>query len=162
MTITQAPRSDNFPAEITALRLQLHRNGFEPLPAYRETPVIKDWPLPLNDKQIRRCTGWDDKEIKAWAHRLGWDDQEIQLWAQWHPHATNTVFNAKFTPALTIDTSIGPAAEAAEKVVREYFKKRGDIYVCLRWPTKRLILLRTDEPFAKLSRTFFCPNDDEH
>src|SRR5262245_6617058 len=124
MTIAQSPRSDKFPAEITALRLQLHQNGFEPLPAYGKTPVIKRWPLPHNDKQIRRL-GWDDNEIKAWAHRLGWDDAEIRCWAEVHHRATNTVFDAKFAPALVIDTSIGPAAEAAEKVAREYFEKRG-------------------------------------
>src|SRR5262249_30063059 len=154
--------SDKFPTEITALRQQLRRNGLEPLPAYGEKSVIKGWPLPHNDKQIRRLTGWDDKEIKAWAHRLGWDDEQIQSWAETHHRATSTVFDAKFTPALLIDGSIGPAAEAAEKVAREYSEKRGDIYVCLRWLTKRFILLRTDEPFPKLSRTLFCPNDDEH
>src|SRR5262249_5033461 len=96
--------------------------------------------------------------------RWGWpdDDREIRSWAETEHRATNTGIDAKFAPAILIDSNIEAAAEAAEKVVRKYFEKCGDIYVCLRWPTKRLILLRTDEPFAKLSRTFFSPNDDEH
>jgi hypothetical protein len=151
MTIAQSPRSDNFPAEITALRQQLRRNGLEPLPAYGEKPVIKGWPH--DDKQIH------PRLVEA---RKRWDDGEIQLWAQWHHDATNTVFDAKFAPAVLIDSNNEAAAEAAEKVVRKYFEKRGDIYVCLHWPTKRLIPLRTDEPFPKLSRTLFSPNDDEH
>src|SRR5262249_8169952 len=126
-------------------------NGFEPLPACGETSVIKGWPH--NDKQIHP---------RLAETRKRWDDEEIPLWAQWHHDATDTGIDAKFTPAMLIDSNIEAAAEAAEKVVRKSFETRGDIYVCLRWPTQRLILLRTDEPFAKLSRTFFSPNDDEH
>src|SRR5262249_2730079 len=136
-----------FPAEITTLRLKLRENGFEPLPFFGEKSSIPGWPH--TDKEMRRW-GWPD------------DDREIRSWAETEHRATNTGIDAKFAPAILIDSNIEAAAEAAEKMVREYFENRGDIYVCLRWPTKRLILLRTDEPFAKLSRTLFCPNDNEH
>jgi len=151
MIIAQPDHSNKFPAEVTDLRLQLRKNGYEPLPACGEKSRIKRWPR--NDKDIRRL-GWlnDEQEIRYWAER----DQDKP-----YP-ATSTVVDATFAPALLIDTSIGPAAEAAEKVAREYLKGRGDICVCHCGPTKRFVPLRTDEPFAKLSRTFFCPNDDEH
>jgi hypothetical protein len=140
MTIAQ------FPTETTALRLKLRENGFHPLPAGTASSLPR--PLPIR-------TPFMPDWFKT-------DEEDIRFWEKSHHTATSTAVAAKFAPALLIDSNIEAAAEAAEKVVREYFEKRGDIYVCLRWPTKRLILLRTDEPFAKLSRTLFSPNDDEH
>jgi hypothetical protein len=145
MTIAQVDHSDKFPAEITALRLQLRQNGFHPLPASAGRP--------LSDSLSLRTPFMPD-----WFKT---SDDDIRFWEESHRTATSTAIAAKFAPAVLIDSKNEAAAEAAEKVVRKYFEKRGDIYV-FRWSTKRLILLRTNEPYAKLSRTLFCPNDDEH
>src|SRR5262249_47537991 len=45
---------------------------------------------------------------------------------------------------------------------RERFEERGDIHVRFGKPPKRLIPLRTDEPFTKLSRVFKAPDESEH
>jgi uncharacterized protein DUF5906 len=131
-------------ADPTNLRLQLRQNGFEPLPAYGEKAVI-GWPH-------------SDEEIHDW----GWlnDEEGIRHWARRHHNATSTCIDGKFTPALLISSS-EPAAEAAETVARKYLEERGDIYVCHCGPSKRLILLRTDEPFTTLSRELFAPSDAE-
>src|SRR5262249_2310 len=104
--------------------------------------------------------------IKAWTHRVGWDDEQNQSWAEFYPRATNTVFDAKFTPGLYINIWIEPATKAVEDLARKFFAGHGDIHVRLGWPTgelsnRRLILLRTDESFAKLSRTFIAPDDSK-
>jgi predicted P-loop ATPase len=159
MTIAQPRRSDNFPAEITALRLQLRKNGFEPLPFFGKNSVMKGWPR--TDQDIRRL-GWlnDADEIQRWA--------EIENERERGPHAINTGLDATFTPAINFRVSIEAAAEASETLAREFFEEHGNIYVRFGWPPqssaaegRRLILLRTDEPFAKLSRTFIAPDDSK-
>ena len=139
MTIVQ------FPTKITALRQQLRRNGFHPLPTYARQQLSEA--LPIRYPFMPDWFETDDEDIRHWEH---------------DHRATATAVAAKFAPALFIRCNIEAAAEAAEEVVREHFEKRGDTCVCLRWPTQRLILMRTNEPFAKSSRTFFSPNDDEH
>src|SRR5262249_10537674 len=151
MTIAQSPRPDKFPPEITELRLQLRRNGFEPLPVSGKTSVMKGWPH-------------TDEEIREW----GWpwsDQEEIQRWPAFYPRATSTGLDAEFTPGLYINIWIESAAKAVEDLAREFFAQHGDIHVQLGLPAgelsnRRLILLRTDEPFAKLSRTLIAPDDD--
>src|SRR5262249_5908987 len=54
------------------------------------------------------------------------------------------------------------AATAVEMLAREYFEERGDIHVRFGKPPKRLIMLRTDEPFDKLYYVFKAPDGSEH
>src|SRR5262249_53234292 len=68
---------------------------------------------------------------------------------------------AKFTPGLDIDITIEPAAEAVEALARDLFEEHGDIHVRTGLPPKRLIPLRTDEPFNKITRVFVAPNGTE-
>src|SRR5262249_932913 len=144
MTIAQPNRSNKFPAEITALRLKLRKNGFEPLPFFGKESIIPFWPRTREESL-----------------RLGWkydDDIEIRSWAETHYRSINTGIDAKFTPGLNIDIMDDAAAEAVEALAREFF---GNIHVCFGWPPARLILLRTDEPFPTLSRRLIAPDDDE-
>ena len=110
MTIAQSGHSDKFfPAEITAvsfdraalLRYKLYENGFHPLPVSGKDPVAR-WPEKVDDEELIRLA---------------------------ETRTTNTGVDAKFTPAININIWDGPAAKAVEDLAREYFGKRGNIYV---------------------------------
>src|SRR5262245_29604433 len=141
MTIAQSDRSDKFfPAEVTAvsfdraalLRYKLYENGFHPVPVIGKEPVAR-WPEKFDDEEIIRMA---------------------------ETRATSTGIDAKLAPAININIWDGPAAKAVEDLAREHFGKHGNIYVRFGFPPggthlglahRRLILLRTDEPFKKLS-----------
>jgi RecA-family ATPase len=125
-------------ADITALRLHLRNAGFHPLPVEGKAP---------------RLPGWQQK--------FDTNKDEIRLWSKTYHLAQNTGVLAKFTPGIDIDITTEDAAEAVEALAREFFEEHGDIYVRFGKPPKRLIPLRTDEPFTKLSRVFISPNGTE-
>src|SRR5262249_16774681 len=129
----EAPQPD-----ITALRLQVRKNGFNPIPVEDKGPRMKGWPK-----------------------KLDVTEEEIRRWAKTYPRAQNTGVIAKFTPGLDIDITIEAAAQAAEDRAREFLEEHGDIYVRFGNPPKRLVLLRTDEPFKKLYRAFKAPDSSE-
>ncbi len=120
-------------------RLALRRNGYHPLPVEGKRPPLK---------------GWEEK--------FNTNDEEIRFWSKTWCWAHNTGANAKFTPGLDIDILDLAAAEAVEALAREHFEERGNILVRIGLPPKRLIPLRTDEPFKKLRCEFISPNGDEH
>ena len=121
--------------DITALRLRLRTNGFSPLPCMGKVPAMEKW------TEKHDCT-----------------KDEIRLWRKlWH-FAYNTGALAKRTPGLDIDIKIPEAADAIEALAREFFEEHGNVHVRFGEPPKRLIPLRTDEPFAKLRREFVPPN----
>jgi predicted P-loop ATPase len=120
--------------DITALRLQLRRNGFHPIPVEGKKPVLK-----------------------GWQQKFDVSEEEIRRWEKTYPRARNTGVIAKPTPGLDIDIMHEAAAEAIEALAREFFEEHGNIHVRFGLPPKRLIPLRTDEPFPKLSRVFSEP-----
>ena len=124
---------------MAACRIDLLRAGYSPLPADGKKPVLAAWPSKHDTNQ-----------------------GEIELWDKRYPDATNTGVLTKFTPAIDIDVTLLPAAEAIEKLAREGFEERGVILVRIGNPPKRAILLRTDEPFEKLSREFVAPDGSKH
>jgi hypothetical protein len=122
-------------ADITALRLRMRANGFSPIPVMGKVPAMEKW------QEKFSCT-----------------NDEIRLWPKlWH-FAHNTGTLAKFTPGLDIDIKVPEAADAIEALAREFFEEHGDICVRFGEPPKRLVPLRTDEPFKKLRREFIPPN----
>ena len=121
-------------SDITALRLHLRRGGFDPIPVEGKIPHMNGWQTKLN---------------------VG--DAEIRLCEKSYHLAHNTGVLAKFAPGLDIDIMHEAAAKAVEMLAREFFEEHGNIYVRFGKPPKRLILLRTDEPFTKLSRVFAEP-----
>jgi len=121
-------------ASITELRLQLRKAGFDPIPVEGKIPHIKSWHTKFNVSVA-----------------------EIRLWEKSYHLAHNTGVLAKFTSGLDIDIMHEAAAKAVEDLAREHFQEHGDIYVRFGLPPKRLIPLRTDEPFPKLSRVFSEP-----
>src|SRR5262249_29680051 len=126
--------------ETTALRLRLRRNGFHLVPLEGKVPYIK---------------GWQEKFLTT-------NDNEIRLWPRIYHLASNTGVLAKFTPGIEDDIMIEPAAVAVEMLAREFFEERGDIHVRIGKPPKRLIMLRTDEPFEKLFYVFKALDGSEH
>jgi hypothetical protein len=117
------------------LRLRLLENGFDPVIVSGKRPVMNEW-------QRLETTA---ESLREWTY----DDQ--------NSFATNTGSRTKNAPALDIDIMHQEAAEAVEALARQYFAPRGDIYVRIGLPPKRLIPLRTDAPFRKLKRTFATP-----
>jgi hypothetical protein len=136
-------------APVTALRLQACRNGFIPVPLYgKSVPVFG------TNNARKSLTGWTNLDRVTGA--------QIKLWERLWPDATNTGYLARRAPGLDLDILIEAAVEAVETLAREHFEERGSIYVRFGLPPKRLIPLRTDEPFAKLYRTFKAPDGSEH
>jgi hypothetical protein len=125
-------------SDVTSLRLRLRANGFSPLPLMGKAPAMEKWTEKLH------CT-----------------DAEIQLWPKlWH-FAHNTGVLAKFAPGIDIDLMDEAAAKAVEDLAREFLEELGDVHVRFGQPPRRLIPLRTDEPFTKLSRRFKPRGNDE-
>jgi hypothetical protein len=133
-------RTGEVPMTPTELRLALRHKGHDPLPLYGKAPSIEEWEKKFNTT-----------------------DEEIRFWSKaWHL-AHNTGVIAKRTPGLDIDIFDPDAAEAVEGLAREHFEERGDIlWFASGLPPKRLIPLRTDEPFPKLKRKFIAPNGKKH
>src|SRR5262249_15288595 len=125
-------------ADITALRLQLRKAGYDPLPVAGKAPAMTGWPEKFN-------TG----------------DDEIRFWSKMWEFAENTGINATFTPGIDIDIFDEEAAETVEALAHEFFEERGNILVRFGLRPRRLIPLRTDEPFKKLSREFVGTNGNE-
>jgi Bifunctional DNA primase/polymerase, N-terminal len=124
---------------VATLRLQLRKAGYHPVPCEGKAVYMN---------------GWENKFDSS--------DDEIRLWDQvWHL-ARNTGVLAKFTPGLDIDIMDAAAADAVEALAREHFEERGNILIRFGLPPKRLVPLRTDEPFKKLARVFTAPNGQNH
>ena len=116
-------------------RLTILRNGFVPTPCAGKAAVAKGWQAKI--------------ETNA---------EEIRLWDRLYPHAQNTGILCQRAPALDIDITVQPAAEAVEQLAREEFEERGPVLVRVGKPPKRAIMLRTDEPFDKLAASFTAPD----
>jgi putative DNA primase/helicase len=75
--------------DVTALRVQLHRAGYIPIPCVGKIPAIKEW---------QKHTETNEREIELWS-RVFWD-------------ATNTGVLTANTPCFDIDILDPKAAEA--------------------------------------------------
>jgi Bifunctional DNA primase/polymerase, N-terminal len=123
----------------TTIRLQLRANGFSSIPVNGKRPSMP---------------GWQEKFVVT--------ADEIALWEKLYSYDTNTGVLAKRCPGLDIDITHPEAAAAIELLAREHFEEHGNILARTGLPPKRLIPLRTDEPFAKLLRVFTAPNGSTH
>jgi hypothetical protein len=122
------------PAE---LRLRLRAAGYAPLPLAGKRPVIEKWP-----KRTDASTG------------------DIDIWSKLYPWATNTGVLTRLTPAIDIDILEPDAAKAVEQLARERFEERGYFLVRIGRAPKRAILLRTNEPFIKITAPLIAANGD--
>jgi hypothetical protein len=123
----------------TDIRLKLRASGYDPIPAEGKVPPMEKW-----------------------QEKFDTTDDEIRLWPKtWH-FALNTGCLARRTPGADLDITDEDAAEALAHLAREHFEERGTVTARIgQWP-KRLIPLRTDEPFAKMTRAFRAPDRTEH
>jgi hypothetical protein len=114
------------------VRLQLHRNGYAPLPLIGKTPVFKNWP-----------------------QRTDTSEREIQRWPWLYPTATNTGVVTRTTPTLDLDITNEEAVHAAEEMVRLTMKHRSAVLVRIgNWPKRAVPFKTADEPFRKLRVLF--------
>ena len=126
------------PTDPTDARLALLAHGYAPIPCTGKAPAINGW------------QNWQT------------NPNEIKLWLKLYPTAINTGALTKFTPAIDVDITFLPAAEAIEELAREEFEERGYVLTRIGLPPKRAVLLRTDEPFAKETRAFTAPDGSKH
>jgi hypothetical protein len=121
-----------------ALRQQLLRAGYSPIPVDGKRPVHKQW-------QERHTTNVD----------------EIELWSAVFPHAHNTGILTKYMPTIDVDIKTPEAAEAVEALAHERFDERGYVLCRIGEAPKRAIPLRTDQPFAKITSNLVAPDGSE-
>jgi Bifunctional DNA primase/polymerase, N-terminal/Primase C terminal 1 (PriCT-1) len=119
----------------TAIRLQLARAGFSPIPTSGKRPALERWQTKIES-----------------------NPEEIALWAQLYPEAINTGILTRWTPVLDVDVFDDEAASAVEALVRERFDERGRILVRFGRPPKRAIPFRTDKPFKKILAKLTAPD----
>jgi hypothetical protein len=118
----------------TTLRKRLLAAGYMPLPCNGKAP-----PIP----------GWQDIVATS---------KLIDTWERRYPDATNTGVLTDISPAIDIDIMRPDAAAAVEALAREHFEEHGYVLVRFGKAPKRAILLRTNEPFAKIARMFTAPD----
>jgi RecA-family ATPase len=119
----------------TELRHRLREAGFCPLPCTGKRPAFDEW-----QKRTDPSPG------------------DIDLWATVFPHAGNTGILTRLTPALDIDILNPDAAEAIEQLARARLEESGYVLVRIGRSPKRAILMRTDQPFRKITATMIAPN----
>jgi hypothetical protein len=135
---TSAAMSTRSRTKAGEIRRALVASGFSPLPLNGKAPVLKEW-----------------------QSKLKTNDGEIQLWDSMYPNAINTGILTKFTPAIDIDIIVPDAAARIEDLARETFGEHGHILVRFGNRPKRAVLLQTNEPFAKIARSFTAPDGSE-
>jgi hypothetical protein len=122
---------------VTAQRKRLLAAGYHPLPVNGKAPSIRGWQDILATPTI------------------------IDKWIYQYPDSMSTGLLTRTAPAIDIDIINSEAATAVENICRDRFEEHGNILVRFGKAPKRAILLRTDEPFSKLSRIFTAPDGSE-
>jgi hypothetical protein len=113
------------------LRLKLRAAGFAPIPVNGKRPRIDGW------QKLTEVT-----------------EHDIRWWSRTRPAEENTGILTARTPVIDIDVLDVAAAEAAERLVREFLEEKGCILVRIGRFPKRGIPLRTDAPFPKIVVNF--------
>src|SRR5215831_16870209 len=123
-------------AQATAVRREIVRRDYTPLPLFGKVPAMIKW-----------------QDVANVSHEM------IAMWAKSWVDATNTGILTKCAPALDIDIYNEPAAIACEDYVRERFEEQGWFLVRIGKAPKRAILFRTDAPFRKITAPLISPHD---
>jgi hypothetical protein len=132
-------------SDLIALRHKLVASGYSPIPLYGKEP-------PIYGKNNKR------KGLAGWQELHNVTPEMIAMWDLQWPDAINTGILCKFTPAIDIDITDPDAATAVENLARDRHEEHGNILVRFGQAPKRAVLLRTDEPFAKITRNLIGPD----
>ncbi len=121
------------------LRLQLRKNGYDPLPLIGKAPAPKEW-----QKRIDTSEG------------------DIQTWSKVYPNATNTGVLTRLVPTLDLDVVDEEAIRAIEELVRANHEEHGLVLMRTGKPPKLAIPFQTNEPFGKIIANLVAPNGTTH
>jgi hypothetical protein len=122
---------------ITALRLALLANSYEPVPCWGKETHLGGWTTITITEQIIR----------------GWETRTREV---------NTGVRTGPTPAVDIDIKDEAAALAVEEHLRARFNGTGRLMRRVGQPPKRAFLFRTEAPFAKMFEIFTAPDGSKH
>lgn len=112
----------------TETRLQVWRNGYNPLPLHGKAPCLKDW-----------------------QHHTSPNQAEIEMWAKLWPDAKNTGILSINVPCLDLDILNPLATQACEEHIRDRFEDRGHVLTRVGKAPKFAVPFRTDQPFSKIN-----------
>jgi Bifunctional DNA primase/polymerase, N-terminal len=98
--------------------------------------------------------------MEGWSRKTDVTLDEIDLWEKLYPYSANPGVLTALVPAVDVDITFQPAAEAIEELARERFEERGYFLVRIGHAPKRAILFRTDTPFKKLTLALVAPDGD--
>jgi hypothetical protein len=118
-------------AQATAVRRELTRRGYTPLPLFAKCPALERW------QQVANVS-----------------PEMIAMWTKTWPDATNTGVLCRNTPTLDLDIYNEPAAIACEEFIRDRYEDAGYVLTRIGQPPKRAIPFRTEEPFSKITVNF--------
>jgi bifunctional DNA primase/polymerase-like protein/FaeA-like protein len=121
------------------LRLQLCKNGYDPLPLMGKAPVAKEW-----QKRVETSEG------------------DIEIWSKVFPDAKNTGILTRLVPTLDLDIVDQDAIRTVEEFVRAKYEEHGLVLSRVGKPPKLAIPFRTDEPFSKIIVSLIAPNGTTH
>ena len=124
---------------ITNYRLALQAAGFSPIPALGKKVLLWEWQTKHNVSP-----------------------EEIISWGTDYPHWANTSELLGYTAALDDDITQPDAADAVDRVTREWFDGRGTILTRFGAAPKRAVLFRTSTPFTKKVIHFVAPDGKHH
>jgi len=129
----------------TALRIQLLRGGYIPIPLFGKVP-------PTRGKNNTR------KGFGGWQTLDQVNAEQLAMWERTWPDARNTGVLTRHMPTLDLDILNEDAARAAEDLVRERYEDAGYVLSRIGQRPKRAILFRTEEPFAKIVANVIAAN----
>jgi hypothetical protein len=118
----------------TEQRLALRDMGYSPIPCRGKVPNMPGWQC-----KVRRS----DDEIRGMA-------------------GANTGLLAYETPAIDLDVNNPFAADRLEELAREHFDDGGTILTRVGRAPRRALILRCEEPFAKMVAVFRDANGASH
>jgi hypothetical protein len=125
--------------DVTDLRKALATRGYPVIPLDGKRPVFE---------------GWQNKH--------GALQEEIESWRWIYPNALNTGVLTQGNPAIDSDITERRAADVVFKLIKSEFEERGEIIPRVGEPPKFAILLRTDEPFKKMTLKLTAPDGSPH
>jgi hypothetical protein len=120
---------------VTARRLRLLEQGYEPVACEGKIPILAGW------------------------RRVETTPAVVERWARALPYATNTGIRTKHTPAVAIRDQV--VAEQLQQALINTIGDRGTILQRVGLPPKRLIPFRCAAPFGKIATTWFKISPDD-